>query len=301
MTVTAKMVKELRDRTGAGMMDCKNALVETNGDIEKAIELLREKGIAKAAKKAARIAAEGLCNIVVDRNTAYIYEVNSETDFVAKNELFLTLVDNIGKALLDNQPDTLDDALKATANGKTIENLIVEATSTIGEKITLRRIDKLTKAEGQLFGVYKHMGGRIASLVLIEGGNEDVAKDVAMHVAASNPLFLNMDTVDPEKAAHEREMLKREFENELAEETNEKAKEAKLKRIDQIVDGKLKKWYNETVLLLQPFVKDPDLTVEKYVNANGAKVLAFYRYEVGEGIEKAQDDFVAEVMAQVRG
>lgn len=301
MAVTAKMVKELRDRTGAGMMDCKNALVETGGDIEKAIELLREKGIAKAAKKADRIAAEGLCNIIVDGDTAYIYEVNSETDFVAKNENFLQLVDTIGNALVAIKPESLEDALKAEYEGKTLEDLIVEATSTIGEKITLRRLDVLTKKDGDVFGMYKHMGGRIASLVLLEGGNEEIAKDVAMHVAASNPQFLNVDTVDPEKAAHEREMLKREFENELAEETNEKAKEAKLKRIDQIVDGKLKKWYNETVLVLQPFVKNSDQTVEQYVSSNGASVLGFYRYEVGEGIEKAQDNFVEEVMAQVRG
>lgn len=301
MNVTAQMVKELREKTGAGMMDCKKALVETNGNMDAAIDWLREKGIAKAAKKADRIAAEGLCSIEVSGNKAVVFELNSETDFVAKNEQFLALLDKVGKTLVALEPCTLEEALQANVDGETLESLINTATSTIGEKITLRRIQYFVKADNQVFGAYKHMGGRIAVVTLLDGGNQEVAKDIAMHVAASNPKFVDETSVNEAEVAHEREMFKRELENELAEETNEKARAAKMQRIPQIVEGKVKKWLKESCLVDQPFVKNPDITVLEYLKSNDAKIVNFVRFEVGEGIEKRVDNFAEEVMAQVRG
>lgn len=301
MAVTAQMVKELREQTGAGMMDCKKALVENDGNMEASIDWLREKGIAKAAKKADRVAAEGLCSIEVEGNEAVIFELNSETDFVAKNENFLNLLDRIGKALIEVKPASVDAALTSTFEGQTIDQIVTEATSTIGEKITLRRAETITKTDSQTFGAYKHMGGRIAVLTLLEGGDEEVAKDVAMHIAASNPRYLDETSVNQDDIAHEREMFKKELENELEQETNEKAKAGKMARIPQIVDGKVNKWLKESCLVAQPFVKNPDVTVEGYVNANDAKILSFVRFEVGEGIEKVVNNFADEVMAQVRG
>jgi elongation factor Ts len=301
MAVTAQMVKELRERTGAGMMDCKKALVENDGNMEASIDWLREKGIAKAAKKADRVAAEGLCSIEVDGNEAVIFELNSETDFVSKNEQFLNLVEKVGKALLATKPQSLEEALAANYEGKSIETIVTEAAATIGEKITLRRLTFVTKEDGQNFGAYKHMGGRIAVLTLLQGGDEEVAKDIAMHVAASNPKYLDETNVNADDVAHEREMFQKELENELESEENEKAKEGKMKRIPQIVEGKVKKWLKESCLVEQAFVKNPDVTVLGYANANDATIKSFIRYEVGEGIEKAANNFAEEVMAQVRG
>lgn len=300
MTVTAKMVKELRDKTGAGMMDCKKALVECEGNIDKAIDWLRERGIAKAQKKESRIAAEGLCNIVIEGNTAVLYEINSETDFVAKNEEFINLVDNLGSVLINAKPSTIEEALEAKLNEKTLQELVLEASGKIGEKITFRRIETIIKEDSQVFGAYKHMGGKIAVVTVLDGDNEEVAKDIAMHVAAMNPKYINEASVNPDDLAHEREMFTREIENELADETNEKAKEAKMKRIPQIVEGKVKKWLKESCLVEQQFVKNPDITVSQYVKEHNSNVVKFVRYEVGEGIEKRQDNFAEEVMAQVR-
>ncbi len=300
MTVTAQMVKELRNKTGAGMMDCKKALVACEGDMEKSIDWLREKGIAKAQKKADRIAAEGLCNVVIEGNTAIIYEINSETDFVAKNEQFLNLIDKIGTILIEAKPKDLSEALAYQYEDKTIETYIIEASAKIGEKITLRRIETITKTSDQVFGAYKHMGGKIAVVTVLEGNNEEVAKDISMHVAAINPRYISGKDVDPKDIEHEREMFTKEFENELAKETNEKAKAAKTKRIPHIVDGKVKKWLKESCLIEQPFVKNPDVTVLQYTKDNNSKIVQFVRFEVGEGIEKKVDNFKDEVMAQVR-
>jgi elongation factor Ts len=301
MAVTAQMVKELREKTGAGMMDCKKALEACEGNMDASIDWLREKGIAKAAKKADRIAAEGLCNVVVEGNVAVVYEVNSETDFVAKNTQFLNLIDTLGEALLANKPETIEQALASTYNGKTVETIVNEASATIGEKISLRRVALVTKTDAQSFGTYKHMGGRIAVLTYLEGANEEVAKDIAMHIAAINPKYVDETSVGEADIAHEREMFTKELENELESETNEKAKAGKMARIPQIVDGKINKWLKESCLVAQAFVKNPDVTVEAYVKSNNGTVLSFFRFEVGEGIEKAVNNFAEEVMAQVRG
>ncbi|MDF2699223.1 MAG: tsf [Haloplasmataceae bacterium] len=300
MAVTAQMVKELREKTGAGMMDCKKALEACDGNMDVAIDWLREKGIAKAAKKADRVAAEGLCNVVVDGNTAVIYELNSETDFVAKNEQFLNLIARVGQALIEAKPTSVEAALAYNYEGQTVENIVVTASSTIGEKITLRRVKTQSKNNTQTFGSYKHMGGRIAVLTLLDGANDEVAKDISMHVAASNPKFLDETSVDQHAVSHEREMFAKELENELSNETNEKAKAAKTARIPQIVEGKVTKWLKESCLVAQPFVKNPDITVEQYVKSHNGKVVSYIRFEVGEGIEKQVTNFAEEVMSQVR-
>ncbi|WP_060787822.1 translation elongation factor Ts [Geobacillus zalihae] len=292
MAITAQMVKELREKTGAGMMDCKKALTETNGDMEKAIDWLREKGIAKAAKKADRIAAEGMAYIAVEGNTAVILEVNSETDFVAKNEAFQTLVKELAAHLLKQKPASLDEALGQTMdNGSTVQDYINEAIAKIGEKITLRRFAVVNKADGETFGAYLHMGGRIGVLTLLAGNaSEDVAKDVAMHIAALHPKYVSRDDVPQEEIAHKREVLKQQALNEGKPE----------KIVEKMVEGRLNKFYEDVCLLEQAFVKNPDVTVRQYVESNGATVKQFIRYEVGEGLEKRQDNFAEEVMSQVR-
>ncbi len=300
MAVTAQMVKELREKTSAGMMDCKKALEACEGNIDQAIDWLREKGISKAAKKQDRIAAEGLCNVVIDGNAAVLFELNSETDFVAKNEQFVNLINFLGEILIKAKPKTIEEALGYIHNGKTIENLVMESSSKIGEKITLRRLETITKSDEQIFGAYKHMGGRIAVVTVLDGENEEVAKDIAMHVAAINPKYIDETFVNKAEVNHEREMFTKELENELKNESNEKAKAAKLQRISQIVDGKINKWLKESCLIQQPFVKNPDVTVSQYVKNNNSKVSSFIRFEVGEGIEKKVDNFAEEVMAQVR-
>ena len=291
MAVTAQMVKELREKTGAGMLDCKKALEATDGNIEEAITWLREKGIAKAAKKASRVAAEGLCNVAICGNKAVIYEVNSETDFVSKNAQFLELLDTIGKALLENDSD---DYLNIVYNGSTIENLLVSATATIGEKISLRRVTRVTKADNENFGAYKHAGGRIAVLTLIDGGSEEVAKDIAMHVAAINPKYLCQADVPAEE-------LEKEKSIQIAEMKNDPKMAGKPDNVlENIVKGKLGKFLKEICLLDQPFVKDPNLTVDQYAKNQKCSIKSYIRREVGEGIEKVETDFVAEVMAQVK-
>ena len=201
--ISAQLVKELREMTGAGMMDCKKALVETNGNLEDAVTWLREKGIAKAAKKVDRIAAEGVCAYAIDGNKAVVYEVNSETDFVAKNQQFKDLVALIGKALLTKEVASDEEALELVYDGKKLSDMLVSATATIGEKITLRRVTQLTKTDSQVFGAYSHMNGKIASFAILEGANEEVAKDVCMHVAAMSPKYLNVDAVDAETVLSE--------------------------------------------------------------------------------------------------
>ncbi|MBE0700300.1 MAG: elongation factor Ts, partial [Acholeplasmataceae bacterium] len=288
--ITAQMVKELRDMTGAGMMDCKAALVKTDGNMEEAIDYLREKGIAKAAKKADRIAAEGLCNVLVSGNEAVIYELNSETDFVAKNEKFLDLLDKVGQALLQSNVKNTEEAMTLYVDNKSMETLLADATATIGEKITLRRVNRVNKEQAQGFGAYKHMGGRIAVLTVLERDDMDVSKDMAMHVAANNPKYLDRSQVDQKTLEHEKHIL-----------TQQALQEGKPENIvEKIVIGRLNKYLQDICLVDQGFVKDPDQKVSDYLKANKTSVLSFIRLEVGEGIEKKVDDFAAEVAAQVR-
>ncbi len=289
MAVTAALVKQLREKTGAGMLDCKKALDETNGDIDKAIDYLREKGIAKAAKKADRIAAEGLCNILVKDNKAVLYELNSETDFVAKNQEFLSLLENIGLAILHSNATNLDEALNVELEGKTIADTVIAATAKIGEKLSLRRVEVIKKSDDMVFGAYSHMGGRIVSLALITGENEVVAKDVAMHVAAINPRYLDQNEISEEVIEHERQILR-----------NEALNEGKPEQIvDKMVIGRLNKFLKEICLVNQPFVKNPDITVSQYVKEAQSSIVSFVRLEVGEGIEKRQEDFASEVKSQM--
>ncbi len=288
--ITAQLVKELRDKTGAGMLDCKRALEATEGDVAAAVDYLREKGIAKAAKKADRIAAEGLCNVVVSKNEAIVFELNSETDFVSKNDQFLSLLDQVGEALINSQVTNTEEALALATNGKTIEVLLKEATATIGENITLRRVSRIVKSDAQGFGSYKHMGGRIVALVVLDQKDDDTAKDISMHVAAQKPQYLDRNQVDAETLEHERHVL-----------TQQALSEGKPANIvEKMIVGRLNKFLKEITLVDQPFVKDPDQTVSQYVSSKQNKVVSFLRLEVGEGIEKKQEDFAAEVMSQVR-
>ena len=289
MAITAAMVKELREKTSAGMMDCKKALVETNGDMSAAIDWLRERGISKAAKKSDRVAAEGLCSVAIDGDTAVIFELNSETDFVAKNEQFLSLLDKLGKILVANKPTSVEAALEINVDGTTVNDMLIEATSTIGEKITLRRLQLVEKAANEFFGSYLHMGGRIAALTVVEG-KEEVAKDLAMHAAAINPQYLTQSEVPAEVVAKEREILTQEALNE--------GKPANI--VEKMVEGRIRKFLADVCMLEQPFVKDGDLTVEKYAKNNGSEIKSFIRLEVGEGIEKVVSNFAEEVMSQVR-
>ncbi|HEX6593927.1 MAG TPA: translation elongation factor Ts [Bacillota bacterium] len=293
MAVTAKMVKELREKTGAGMMDCKKALEETGGDLSKAIDYLREKGVAKAAKKADRIAAEGLTHIEVDQNTGVLLEVNCETDFVTKNDQFKQLLAELGKHLVKQKPETVEEALqqKLHGEGETVETYINSAVSTIGEKISLRRFTIIEKTDDDVFGTYLHMGGRIGVLALLEGTtDESVARDVSMHIAAINPSYISRDDVAEEEVNHEREILKTQALNEGKPEHI----------VEKMVEGRLGKFFEEICLLEQEFVKNPDQKVKDFVEESGATVKNFVRYEVGEGIEKRDENFADEVMSQIK-
>ncbi|MDQ0217049.1 elongation factor Ts [Peribacillus cavernae] len=292
MAITAQMVKELRGTTGAGMMDCKKALTETDGDMEKAIDYLREKGIAKAAKKADRIAAEGTAYITVEGNEAVILEVNSETDFVAKNEGFQLLVKELAAHLLAKKPATVEEAVQQTMdNGTKVEEHINAAISKIGEKLTLRRYEVLTKGDNDAFGAYLHMGGRIGVLTLIEGTTDaDAAKDVSMHIAALKPKYVSRDQVSSEEIEHEREVLTQQALNEGKPE----------KIVSKMVEGRIGKFYEDVCVVDQSFVKNPDQKVGQFVESKGGTIKNFVRYEVGEGIEKRQDNFAEEVMSQVK-
>lgn len=294
--ITAKQVKELRDLTGAGMLDCKKALEETNGDIEQAVIYLREKGIAKAAKKGARIAAEGLTNGIVEGNKAVLYEVNSETDFVSKNEQFLNLIDTVGTVLFNNTINSDDEALKLESNGESLETVLANATATIGEKITLRRVKTIIKEDNQTFGFYKHMGGKISALALVVG-DEEVAKNIAMHVAAQNPKYLTQDEIEQSVIEQERSILL----NQALEENKTAEKPKPENIIEKMVEGRLNKELKEVCLVNQAYVKDPNISVSEYLKQNKASVKLFVRLEVGEGIEKRKEDFAAEVQAQIKG
>lgn len=292
MAITAQMVKELREKTGAGMMDCKKALQEVDGDMEKAIDFLREKGIAKAAKKGDRIAAEGLATIKVDGNEAVILEVNSETDFVAKNEGFQTLVQELADHLLSTKPASIEEAVAGTmSNGATVETHINSAIAKIGEKLTLRRFEVKTKTDNDAFGAYLHMGGRIGVLTVLEGTtDEEAAKDVSMHIAALNPKYVSRDEVSAEEVERERQVLKQQALNEGKPE----------KIVEKMVEGRLSKYFEDVCVNDQAFVKNPDEKVGKFVASKGGKIREFVRFEVGEGIEKREDNFAEEVMNQVK-
>lgn len=293
MAVTAKLVKELREKTGAGMMDCKKALEECGGDLEKAFDWLREKGIAKAAKKADRIAAEGLTAFYVEGNTAAIVEVNSETDFVAKNQEFKDLVLDIAKCVCANKPATMEEALACDMNGKSIENTVVDATAKIGEKLSFRRFDVIEKGENQAFGAYSHMGGKISALVLLTDANDEVARDVAMHVAASAPQYIDRTQIPAEVLEREHEVLKQQ----ALEENKNAAKPKPEQIIVKMVEGRLNKNLSEICLVDQAFIKDPDQKVGKYIG-NG-KIETMVRYLVGEGMQKREENFAEEVAAQM--
>ena len=289
--ISASLVKELREKTGAGMMDCKKALTECNGDLNAAADWLREKGIAKAAKKATRIAAEGLCDVAINGNKAYVYELNSETDFVAKNEKFTTLLHKIGQVCVANDTACEKCTLAATYEGQTIEELIVSATATIGEKISLRRVTRVEKADDEVFGVYKHNGGKIVVLSVIKGTDALVAKDVCMHVAMYNPRYLDENSINQEDLDHEVEVIKAEISNDPA---NAKKPE---NIIEKMVMGRLAKFKKEICLVDQAFVKDPSVTVAQYLASKNSKAVNYIRYEVGEGMEKRNDNFAEEVAA----
>lgn len=285
----AQLVKELRERTGAGMMDCKKALEATGEDMDKAIDWLRENGIAKAAKKGDRVASEGLTKIYEEGNKAILLELNSETDFVAKNEQFLELLDKLAENILKSDVKTVEEASTITIDGETINDIIINATATIGEKISLRRFEILTKNDDEQFVTYSHMGGRIGVVVVVKGDNEETSRQVAMHIAASNPQYLDETHIDPEVLKHEEEILRKEALNEGKPENI----------VDNMVKGRMQKFKKEICLLDQPFVIDPDLTVQKALENNGLVITSFARYEVGEGIEKEEVDFAAEVAAQL--
>lgn len=287
--ITANMVKELREATGAGMLDCKKALTETNGNMEEAITWLREKGISKAAKKQTRIAAEGLAKAKVEGNKAVIVEVNSETDFVAKNPEFTGLVDLIATAILSSNVKTVEEVMKLEVEGNTIENIIIDKTATIGEKLSFRRFELVEKEDNQVFGTYSHMGGKIVTLAVLEGTDEEVAKDVAMQIAAMRPLYLDKDSVPTERVEKEREILTEQAENEGLD----------ANKLPMIVNGRINKFYEEVCLLDQGFVKENKMKVSKYVESKNMKVLSFVRYEVGEGMEKREENFADEVAKQM--
>lgn len=335
MAVTAAQVKELREKTGAGIMDAKRALVETDGNMEAAAELLREKGIAKAEKKADRIAAEGLTGIAVNGNTAALIELNSETDFVAKNEQFVAIVKETAELIAEKKPATNEEALAlTTAEGISLEDSYTQATATIGEKISFRRFQLIEKTDAQTFGVYQHNQGRIGVVTVVEGGDAELAKAVAMHIAAMNPTVLSYKELDAEFVHDELSKL-----NHTIDEDNESRKlvnkpmlphlaygsrsqlteevlanaEAEMKEellaegkpeaiLGKIIPGKVAKFIIDNTkvdqaytLLGQLYVMDDSKTVEAFLESKGAKVVAFTRYEVGEGIEKAENNFAAEV------
>lgn len=289
--ITANMVKELREQTGAGMLDCKKALTETNGNMEEAVTWLREKGISKAAKKQTRIAAEGLATVKVEGNKAVIVEVNSETDFVAKNPEFTGLVDAIATAIIDNNVNTIDEAMNLKVGESTIEELIIDKTATIGEKLSFRRFELVEKQDNQVFGTYSHMGGKIVTLTVLEGADADVAKDIAMQAAAMRPLYLDRESVPQDRIEKERTILTEQAENEGLDSN----------KLPMIVNGRLGKFFEEVCLVDQGFIKENKMKVSKYVESKNMKILSFVRYEVGEGMEKREENFADEVAKQING
>ena len=285
----ASDVKELRDKTGAGMLDCKKALEATNGNMNEAIDWLREKGISKAEKKASRVAAEGLCKIVTDGNKAVILEVNSETDFVAKNEEFTNFVDYLANTILANNLKTHEEVLSFDDNGETVEAKLVALTAKIGEKLSFRRHELVEKNDNEVFGSYLHMGGKIGALVVLADTSLEVAKDVAMHVAAMAPVCATRSDVPADMVDHESKVIKEQVMNE--------GKPADI--AEKMVTGRLNKFYKEICLEEQEFIKDSSVNVGTFVKNNGGSIVSMIRYAVGEGIEKKEENFADEVMSQI--
>ena len=289
--MNASLIKELRDISGAGMMDCKKALEENGNDIKKATEWLREKGIAKAAKKAGRIAAEGLSTVITEGNKAVILEINCETDFVAKNEKFQKFVNDVARTIINSNAKTNEEALALPCEDGTLSDAVTNMTATIGEKISFRRFTLLEKKDSENFGAYIHMGGKISVLTLLDGASEAVAKDVSMHAAAMRPEYVKKEQVPEEQVEHEKQIL-----------TEEAIREGKPANIaEKMVMGRINKYYKEICLEEQEFVKDNSVSVSKYVSNNGGKIIDVIRYEVGEGLEKRQENFAEEVAAQMKG
>ena len=294
MAITAKQVKELREMTSAGMMDCKKALTECDGDMQKAVDWLREKGISKAAKKEGRIAAEGLTRVAVEGNTAALVEINSETDFVAKNEQFLTLLDTIEAAVLANKPANNDEVLAIATENGTVSELLTQATATIGEKITFRRFEIVEKTDDQVFGTYMHMGGSISALAVVEG-SEEVAKDMAMQVASMAPKYVSQKDVPADVVEHERNLQQQI----MAADPAMASKPEKI--LAGILNGKVSKHFKDVCLMDQEYFKDPNMKVSNFLKDNKANVVRFVRFQAGEGIEKREENFAEEVMSQIKG
>ena len=294
MAISATLVKELREKTGAGMMDCKKALEATDGNIEKAFDWLREKGIAKAAKKADRIAAEGLTAFVIDGNKAALVEVNSETDFVAKNQEFKDLVQNTAKIIVENNPADLEAALNIDVNGKTLDIVIAETAGRIGEKLSFRRFVVMNKEDGEVFGAYSHMGGKMSAIVKVSESTEDVARDVAMHIAAQAPKYIDRTAIPAEELEHERTVLM----SQALEENSTAAKPKPENIIEKMVEGRLNKNLKDICLVDQEFIKNPDQTIAQYLGKGAVVEMA--RFQVGEGIEKKEENFAEEVARQMK-
>ena len=289
MAITAALVKELRERTGAGMMDCKKALVETNADLEAAIDLMRASGAAKAAKKAGRVASEGLVNVTIsdDKKLAVILEVNSETDFVTKGSAFIDFVEALGDLALKNKPDSVESFVnQKLVSGETVDEAREAIIAKIGENISVRRV-QIVNAESGILGAYKH-GDRIAVLVALSTQDAELAKDIAMHIAASRPECVKKEELSSELLEREKAIF--------IEQAKESGKPDNI--IEKMIVGRMKKFVNEVTLYGQAFVKDPDTTVGDLVKSKNSDVVSFIRYEVGEGIEKKEDNFIEEVMAQ---
>ena len=289
---SASDVKDLRERTNAGMMDCKKALEASNGDMDQAIEWLRKNGMAKAAKKEGRIAAEGITKMLVDGNQALILEVNSETDFVAKNEKFIEFVNKLADVIMKSDATDMESALARTTEDGTVSDMTAAAVAQIGEKISFRRFTRLTKNDNQVFGSYSHMGGRIAALVLLNGTDQEAAYEIAMHAAAMNPQYVKSSEVPTEVLEKEKSIMREEL-----------LKEGKpADRIENILVGKVNKYYSEICLEDQIFIKAENKeTVKAYAEAHGCEIVNMIRYEVGEGIEKKQENFAEEVMNKING
>ena len=289
--ITAAIVKELRERTGAGMMDCKKALVATEGDMEKAIDFLREKGLSQAAKKAGRVAAEGavVAYVTEDGKTGAIVEVNCETDFVGKNENFQALAKSIAELIVKTNPADVDALLASEMDGKTVKDVVTEAIAKIGENISVRRFVRYESAEGKV-NSYIHGGGKIGVLVDMKGGDAELGKDIAMQVAAANPQFLNRNEVPDSELEHEKDILTEQARNEGKPENI----------IAKMVMGRINKYYKEVCLVDQEFIRDGDLTISKLLKSKNADVARFARFQLGEGIEKKQENFADEVAAFIK-
>lgn len=295
MAITAAQVKELRELTGAGMMDCKKALTECEGDTKKAIDWLREKGIAKAAKKEGRIAAEGLAKILIEGNKAVVLEVNSETDFVAKNDRFLALIDEAAKTIFNSNAKTVEEALALPTAEGTLNDSFIGAVAVIGEKITLRRFEIVEKSDDELFGSYTHQGGRIVAVTVVKGtADAQVAKNMAMQVASMNPTYVSRNEMPQDVVAHEREVQ----EGIMANDPSLANKPEKVKA--GIIEGRVSKSLQDMCLVDQEYFLDSNLKCGQYLKENNAEVVKFVKYIVGEGIEKKQDDFAAEVAAMAK-